>query len=124
LCEETAFAPYARYVDPVLACIIALVIIQTPIKLMKESFLELLDSSPDEDFQAHVNTIVQNAFSFQSRIQLTKVQTAKAGRHVFIKIGYDLPDMISRKDLDACNLEITQSLQKQFRSVSVNFFVH
>lgn len=123
-CKGTSLAPYTRYVDPVLACIIAVIIIREPIKLMRESFLELLDTNPDEDLQIHVNDIVARAFSFQNRIQLTKVQIAKAGRHVFIKVGYDLPEVISRKDIDACNQEITRALQKQFRSVSVNFYVH
>jgi hypothetical protein len=52
------------------------------------------------------------------------VKTNTAGRHININIGYELPEVINRKELDACNFAIRQVLEQQFRSVSVNFYVH
>lgn len=121
--QGTWLAPYIRYIDPILACVIAAIIVREPIALMRESFMELLDSNPDEDLDVRVDNIVRNAFSFQNRIQLTKIKTARAGRHVYINIGYDLPELISRKDIDDCNKQIKAALEQSFRSFSVNFFV-
>lgn len=122
--KGTSWFAYARFVDPILACGIALYIVREPIKMIRESFMELLDTNPDSDLAAKIDSIVREAFNSEEQIQLSRVRTNTAGRHININIGYELPEMISRKDLDACNSTIREALERQFRSVSVNFYVH
>jgi cation diffusion facilitator family transporter len=124
LTKDTPWFQYARFVDPILACGIAIFIVREPIKMIRESFMELLDTTTNTDLEQQIDHLVREVFSSQQKIQLSKVKTNTAGRHINIHIGYDLPEMIARKDLDACNSAIREALEQQFRSVSVNFYVH
>lgn len=121
--QDTPWFAYARFVDPILACCIAVYIIREPIKMIRASFMELLDTNPDADLAKQIDTIVRKAFISQEQIRLGNVRTNTAGRHINIHIGYDLPEIVSRKDLDTCNQMIREALEVQFRSVSINFYM-
>ncbi len=124
LAKDTPYFAYARFADPILACGIAIFIVREPIKMIRESFMELLDTTPNTELEQRIDALIRETFISQQNIQLSKIRTNTAGRHINIHIGYELPDMIARKDLDACNANIRRALEKQFRSVSVNFYVH
>lgn len=83
--ERTWFHSLAIYVDPVIASILACIVVIKPIKLMLLSFRQLLDTSPAvkkrKALQAMVHTIAQ-----ESSININEIKVTEAGRYLYIDI--------------------------------------
>ena len=56
-------------------------------------------------------------------IELSKVKITRAGRKLFIDIGYILPDIIYTHELLKLNKNIILEIEKKFPSVDINFFI-
>lgn len=74
----------ANYVDPVMAIILAASLLVSPLRLIKESMLELLDANPGESIEEPIKEAMEGFRNKYNLPQVKHVRLRKAGRKIFI----------------------------------------
>jgi len=103
-----------HWLDPVIAILVALLILRESFVLIRKAFFPLLDVAWDSDELKHLNSIFE-------RLQVNQhsVKTRKAGNHRFIDLHIELPpDMEFKTVHDFCSA-IENEISKEFENVQV-----
>ncbi len=87
------------YVDPVMAVILALLLIKLPIKDIKKSLWELLDAAPTQDVQQAIRRIIDH-HKGQS-LGIHRLRLRRAGKKVFLEICFLADGALTIKDVEA-----------------------
>lgn len=86
--HRKGYSHLTPYVDPVMTIVLALILIWTPVKLLKKSLFQLLDAAPSRDIRQEVEKIVDkhkmNAFGIRS------IRMRSAGEKIFLYICFDI----------------------------------
>jgi divalent metal cation (Fe/Co/Zn/Cd) transporter len=84
LLQKGGYSGITPYVDPVMAIILALVFITTPVKSVLRNILELLDAVPGGNFYARIKKILETRKPEYLAVQ--KIRARKAGEKIFLDI--------------------------------------
>lgn len=104
--------------DPIVAILIALVIIKTGIDLCMASAKNLLDTSLPEEERIIIGNIVNN-YMPDKVIDILKLKTRKAGAERLVEFTLTVPDeMTIRKGHELCD-KIEEDLAKEMNNVKV-----
>jgi cation diffusion facilitator family transporter len=74
------------YVDPVMALILALILIWPPLKIIRTNFLELVDAAPLPDVRREIDLVVEKHKARAFGVHHTRMR--KAGRKVFLEVCF------------------------------------
>lgn len=100
------------YVDPVLALILAIFLIRSPLEAITHNMLELLDAVPPKEIREAVEKIVsrhKNNFSGTKRMRLRK-----AGQKLFLNICFLVSDEFKMGEAQELIINLENELIKEF----------
>lgn len=107
-----------EFIDPVVAIIVALIILRESYRLLKKAFNPLLDSSLSEKEIKIINSILK-----EMSINFHDLRTRKSGSFRFTDMHVEMPANISLKDAhDKCN-RIEKELESRIPNLDVNIHV-
>jgi divalent metal cation (Fe/Co/Zn/Cd) transporter len=84
--QMLGYTKITPYVDPVMAIILALFFIQTPIKTIIHNVLELLDAVPSQDIRSRVKEVVEQYKPKSFGVH--RLRSRKAGERIFVDICF------------------------------------
>lgn len=123
LLQLTKYKHLADYIDPMLTLIIAIVIIQHPLRLLRKGMRDLLDGHPGETIQLRAERVIAQTISEDSPITVQELRITRAGRMLFMDVGYRLPETIHRDLVTTTNANVRTALEKSFSHIEVVFFI-
>ncbi len=111
------FISYQFYwIDPLVAIIVAILIIKTSWDLTKKSFGDLIDTSLPEDEISLIEEIISSNNGVKS---FKKLKTRKAGNEKFIEVDLLFDENISLKDAHNLTDEVTIKIKEKFRNANI-----
>lgn len=121
LLEKTRFAFVAPYADPVIAIVLAVILLREPISMIVESFKGLLLFAPDKKVCSHIMEVSEKVLA-QYGIQISFFDTVKTGRYYWVDLHIRTSDgIINTLELKKAHLEILDELKKTYDNIEVEF---
>lgn len=103
-----------HWFDPVIAILVALMILRESFILIRKAFFPLLDVAWDKEELEHLNDVFMRL-----KVSQHDVKTRKAGNYRFIDFHIELPaDMAFEQVHDFCN-SIENEIKKEFENVQI-----
>ncbi len=87
LIHGTRFADATRYVDPVLVVVACALFIISPLRMIRGTFIELVEGVPDDEIQEPVLEAI-DAVRKEFSLPEPKVRVTKVGRKIYIEIDF------------------------------------
>jgi cation diffusion facilitator family transporter len=104
-----------HWLDPIIAILVALLIIRESFELLKRAFFPLLDVAWDQDELHKLKTIFTDL-----NVNHHDVKTRRAGNYRFIDFHIEMPPDVPFEQVhDFCNL-IEDEIHKTFENVQIN----
>lgn len=85
---KTGWKEYTNYIDPVLSIALSVLLLIKPIKIIRDSFHDLIDASPDVELKKEIMGIVQKCAEEQHLKGIKSVKLRKAGRQLFVNVHF------------------------------------
>lgn len=107
--------------DPIIAIMVALLIVVEAFRLIRNAYTPLLDTSlPQEDIkiiESVLNKFIKNCFQYH------QVRTRKSGSHKYLDFHLEVPEQLSVKEAhDLCD-NIEAELKKKIRFLDINIHI-
>jgi predicted Co/Zn/Cd cation transporter (cation efflux family) len=83
--EQTRFAEYASFIDPVLLIILGLAILPVPFKIMLDSLKEVINKAPPESVTAVIEKRLKQTL-IAVPYQHVEVRISKSGRDIYLLV--------------------------------------
>ena len=102
---------YTAYVDPLTCILIALAFLTKPIKIIRDSFYDMVDACPSEEIR---ESIIKKCSECCERFRLSAVEwfrLRKAGRRFFLTVCFTCPDDATVKEAALMKRDITRMLK-------------
>ncbi len=116
---KTSFAWAAPYVDPLIAIIMALVVIREPVKLAFKNIRNLLLFAPDKDIRDRLKEIVDSVFD-DTELECTFIDVIQTGRKMWIEVYFTKNSrMVDLYKLEEIRDDIAESLKREYRDTYI-----
>ncbi len=102
---------YTPYVDPLTCIVIALSFLAKPIKIIRDSFRDMVDACPSKEVHEKVLATCGECCQQFDLIAVQWFRMRKAGRRLFLTICFTAPDDRLVKDTGRIKREITRKLK-------------
>ena len=102
---------YTSYVDPLTCILIALAFLTKPIKIIRDSFYDMVDACPSDEIRER---ITNKCGECCERFRLNAVQwfrLRKAGRRLFLTVCFTAPDTPTVKEVALLKRDIARVLK-------------
>jgi len=113
-----SLAKLAPYVDPAMAIILSLFILKIPVKLYKESLVDLLDANPGKEISEEIKGIAENVlkekFDLESKIE---IKLRKAGRRMFLVLFFNVPKSYSFERVQLIMQTLNDTISRRFKNI-------
>ena len=103
---------YTAYIDPLACIMIALAFIAQPIRIIRESFHDLVDACPSDEIR---NRIFNKCEECRRQLKLDAVKwfrLRKAGRRLFLTVCFTAPDHPPLKEFTLMKRDIVKALNE------------
>ena len=119
LLQKTPAAWFAPYIDPIVAIVMALILIKEPIQMIYSNLKSLVLFAPEQEIMDQIRAIADQTMDNCSyTIQFLDV--IQTGRKTWVEIYIDSPnDIITIKSLNRIRDEIRSELRKSFDQIYV-----
>ena len=121
--QNTGYASWIKYTDPVVTLAIVALIIKLPLTTIKTGVKEILLSAPDKDIVEKINTVIKNIISDYD-YEDYNFKTTKSGREIYLLIHIQV---VNEKDKlykittqDKVRGQIKLQLDKHFDQVKLD----
>lgn len=94
--NQMGYSYLMPYTDQVMAILLAMVFIISPIQPLKQDFLDLLDAAPDREIRSKIEKIVEQLKP--AAIKITQVRMRKAGKRIFLEISFVIDENITVRE--------------------------
>jgi divalent metal cation (Fe/Co/Zn/Cd) transporter len=105
------------YVDPVMAIILALVLMKLPVRSITHNLFELLDAAPAREIQDRIREIAGRHKS--KFLDIHRIRFRKAGRKLFLDICFLARGDFAVKEAQSLSDSFEQQLKKEFPNSDV-----
>ncbi len=106
------------FLDPIIAIIVALLILKESFHLLRNAYLPLLDGSLSEQ----ENQIIREEMQ-KRNLSFHKLRTRKAGHFRFADMHLELPEELSLKEVHAICDEIEKDIESRITNIEINIHV-
>lgn len=108
--QRAGYSRITPYVDPIMAIILALVLLRDPIKTVAHNAQELLDAVPASDIHDRIRKVA-DASKFQP-LGVHRIRARKAGQKIFLEIIFT-----SKNDITLAEVKtLTDTLEKDIQA--------
>jgi len=84
--QRSGYYKITPYIDPLMAIVLALVLIQIPVKAIIKNISELLDAAPDDETRNKISKVVE--IHKPKSFGVERIRVRKAGSKVFVDICF------------------------------------
>ncbi len=118
-----AIAKLSPYIDPAMAIILSLFLLKIPVKLYKESLVDLLDANPGKNISDEITVYTKNVLKEQFNIERkVEIKLRKAGRGMFLILFFNVPASYSFEQVQGIMRTLKDAICASFQNViSVTF---
>ena len=121
--QNTSFASWIKYTDPVVTLLIIVLIIKLPLTTIKTGVKEILLSAPNKDVVGNINTVIKNVIS-EYDFKDYNFKATKTGREIYLLIHIQVVNTKDKlyilKTQDEVRGQIKLELNKQFNHVKLD----
>lgn len=110
LIVATSWAPAGRYVDPSLVILACLLFIVPPLRMIRTTFIELVEGSPDTELQGPARSAVDEVGA-QFGLGEQHVRMTKIGRKFYVEIEFVVDASWSVRQSDQVRRALTDRLK-------------
>lgn len=123
--ERTAWAWLAPYVDPALVLVAAVLILPTPVRMLRQAYRELLEGTPTDDVTAPIHEAVTRLQADEG-LPEPQLRIGKLGRKVYVEIDVLVPDdgQWSVSDADRMRRRLMAELDRPGQVLWLNVELH
>ena len=107
----TRWSPAARYVDPALVIAACLGFVVPPVRMIRSTFIELVEGSPDTDLQGPARAAV-NEVAAQFGLGEQHVRMTKIGRKFYVEIDFVVDPSWSVRQSDQVRSALSERLNQ------------
>jgi cation diffusion facilitator family transporter len=107
-----------HFLDPVVAILVALLIIKESFALLRNAYSPLLDSALSED---ETNTII--AVIASRSLTIHNLRTRKSGHYRFVDFHLELPEEMSLKQVHEICDQVEEEIKDKFKHIEVQIHV-
>jgi cation diffusion facilitator family transporter len=120
-----AIAKLSPYIDPAMAIILSLFILKIPVKLYKESLVDLLDANPGKNISDEITIYTKNVLKGKCNLESkVEIKLRKAGRGMFLILFFNVPASYSFEQVQGIMRTLNDAICASFQNViSVNFHI-
>lgn len=122
---RTSAAAAAPFVDPILVIVAGLLIVPTPVRMMRSAYRELLEGVPDRTITEPINTAIAHLCADED-LPEPDVRIGKLGRKTYIEIDWLLPadSRLAVGDADRFRRRLLEELTRPGQSLWLNVELH
>jgi cation diffusion facilitator family transporter len=121
--QNTSFASWIKYTDPVVTLLIIVLIIKLPLTTIKTGVKEILLSAPDKNVVGEINTVIKDVISGYD-FKDYNFKATKTGREIYllihIRVINEKSGLCSLKTQDKVREEIQLQLDQQFDNIKLD----
>lgn len=117
--SKTSLSSYNNYIDPVLCILFSLYLLTQPLKIIKESFFDLVDASPGRKPGKTIRDFIGESNKKYNLGGITWMKIRKAGRRVFAIVSFKVNDDKNINELERIRLEIGNDAAKIDRALEL-----
>jgi cation diffusion facilitator family transporter len=110
--ENLGFKKWTPYVDPVMAIILALFFVMSPVKTIMHNVFELLDAVPDEHIRSKVREVVKAYTPHYFAVH--RLRTRKAGEKIFVEVCFIVKHDLTINEVEGLAGSFEKDLKKHF----------
>ena len=120
-----AMVKLSPYIDPAMAIILSLFLLKIPVKLYKESLVDLLDANPGKTISDEITAYTKNVLKEKCHLERkVEIKLRKAGRGMFLILFFDVPAGYSFEQVHGIMRTLNDAIRGSFQNVvSVNFHI-
>ena len=111
---------YMNYADPVICIVLSLALIVKPIRIVRESVLDLVDASPAAHVQEEVKGLIHRCREKCGIERVSWIKMRKAGRRVFANVCFALDHRMSVGETEAIEKTVVEEMKKASGDVDVS----
>ena len=105
---------YTDYVDPILCIVISLVFMMKPLGILRDSFYDLVDASPDNEMnQRIISKAKACCFKCTGLTGAGWIKTRRAGRRVFVTLHLIAKEGQDIKSLESIREKIAEEMSRE-----------
>ncbi len=125
LLTRTPWHPVAPYIDPVLVLVAAMLILPTPIRMLRTAFRELLEGAPDAEVTEPIHHAIA-AMRAELGLPEPQCRIGKLGRKIYVELDFLVgPDHgWTVSDADAMRRRLVDALRRPGRLLWLNVELH
>ena len=125
LLQDSQWSGLARYVDPVLVLVAAVVVAPTPISMIRTTMRELLEGAPGQETQEPIEHAVGEVTAMFSLPDPVSVLIGKLGRKVYVEVDYLVDAGVwTISDVDRIRRELDRRLEEPGLNYWLNVELH
>jgi cation diffusion facilitator family transporter len=113
LIDQTSYAYFSKYIDPMVLIVLVIFIIPEPIRIIREGFIELLDgninTSVTETIQLNIIQIMDINFP---DVEIEKIRIRYLGQQMFVSLILKKDNDFNSKDLIKISNHLNQELKE------------
>ena len=109
LIDATAWSPAAKYVDPALVILASLLFVAPPLRMIRTTFIELVEGSPDVDIQGPARAVVDEVCT-EFGLGEQYLRMTKIGRKFYVEIEFVVSPQWNVRQSDQVRRALTERL--------------
>lgn len=115
--QRLGYHKITPYIDPSMTIILAILLIQTPVKSVMQNVVELLDAVPSADIRNKVKKVVE---IYRPRsFGVHRLRTRKAGEKIFVDVCFAVEENLTVKEVESLAQEFEKDLKSHFANYDV-----
>ncbi|MCX5732709.1 MAG: cation diffusion facilitator family transporter [candidate division NC10 bacterium] len=106
-------------IDPIMAIVLAIVLMLPPARMIRSNMLDLLDANPGAALEASVREFVERFRAEHGLGEVRRLRVRKAGRKVFLNLGFISDGTRTMREMDQIAHEFSSQAGRELGSVDV-----
>lgn len=117
--SKTYWKGYANYIDPIISIMLAILLLAKPIRIVRESFYDLVDASPYQSIKDDIMNISLACAQEHGLKGIKSVKLRKAGRKLFIIVHFLADKSLSLQHTEKIKQWVVERGVKTYSEVDV-----
>ncbi|MFH2034524.1 MAG: cation diffusion facilitator family transporter [Candidatus Margulisiibacteriota bacterium] len=117
LLKGLGFESVGPYIDPLMAIVLALIFMVSPLKPLREDLLDLLDAAPSTKSRDDIKKMIDQVRP--RAVNITRLRMRKAGKKVFLEVGFTTDENLSIGQVRDIIFDFEKSLEGKLKNCDI-----